>query len=142
MGLLINSSLGLKLLDLSWCKINADDFIDLLRIIEGNKTLRDVKFANLSCGVSDTEQIAESLHNLIKKNKSLLHLDISHLPLKAENILKICEACNKARTLVSIHLTNPTIDTKELKMEIRKIMRPRKRLKDHQDCIEEPDSED
>jgi cysteine sulfinate desulfinase/cysteine desulfurase-like protein len=127
---------------MSWSTISNKDFNNLLNIIEANKTLNDVKFANLSCGSTESDEVADSIYTLVRKNKSLLHLDISYLPLKCEDIYKICQACRKSRTLVSIHLSNSVIDTKEKVGEIRKIMRPRKRLKNFQDFVEYPDSDD
>ena len=52
--------------------------------------------------------IAQSATNLaffITKNKSLLHLDLSYMSLSKDEVLEICTACSKARTLLSIHLT-------------------------------------
>jgi hypothetical protein len=46
-----------------------------------------------------------SIASLITYNKSLLHLDLSYMSLSKDEVLEICTACSKARTLLSIHLT-------------------------------------
>ena len=126
----VNHSFELKHLDLSWSSFNSNEFADFVHHLEQNKTLSEVNFSHISCTSLESDKITESVYRFIRRNKSLLHLDISYMPLNSEEILKICEACSKCRTLLSIHLTNSSAQSQEIKKQMRRIMRPRKRLKD------------
>ena len=106
----------------------------LMKGMENNKNLKHVSFQGISYGTSGSSEIAESLYKFIRNNKSLLHLDVSYLGLWPKELERVAKACSKCRTLLSIHLTgNRKVEDLAVKAEIRKILRPRKRLKDFHD---------
>jgi len=106
-----------------------------MKNIEQNKNLNQVSFQGISYGTSGSQEITESIYKFIRNNKSLLHLDISYLGLSPEELYIVAKACSKCRTLLAIHLTgNRKVEDLVVKARIRKIMRPRKRIKDfHED---------
>ena len=101
-----------------------------MKCIEQNKSLKEVSFQSISYGGGSSE-MTDSIYKFIRKNICLLHLDISYMGLSPDELAKIAKACSKCRTLLSIHMTgNRNIDDPKVKARIRKIMRPRKRVKD------------
>ena len=60
----------------------------------------------------------------------------------ASNILRIIHAVSKSRTLVSIHLSGNVIDEPKTRQEIRRILRPSRRIKGLDQNIDSPDSND
>jgi len=98
-----------------------------------------------------TNEIVESLCNFIKRNRNLLHLDISYCGLKKDEVFEVVKSCKKSRSLLgkvhhfiqilAIHLTGNLVP-EETKQKIREYMRPRKRVKDVYDLINNPDSEE
>ena len=97
-----------------------------------------------------TNDIVESLCNFIKRNRKLQHLDISYCGLKKDEVLEVVKSCKKSRSLLckadlyvfnlylAIHLSGNLI-TDETKQKIREFMRPRKRVQDLYDMINDPD---
>jgi len=77
---------------------------------------------------------------MIRKNRSLVHLDISYCGLRKDEVFEIVKACKKSRSLLAVHLTGNFI-TDETKKKIREYMKPRKRIKDVYDLINAPDDE-
>lgn len=61
--------------------------------------------------------------------------------LSEEDIAEIAKACSKSRTLLAIHLTGNQISP-EQRAEIRTMLKPRKRIKNFAEHVEEPDSDD
>ena len=85
--------------------------------------------------------VVSALHDFIRKNRSLLHLDLSFMSLRRDEVLWIGQACSKSRTLLSFHLTG-NVCVKDGRRALRLIMRPRKRLKNVDEHVEQPDSDD
>lgn len=157
----LQSNFSLKSLDLSWNEIAAKEYEELMNGLKQSKTVSYVTLANspllqrqqaTSITLQGTEGlggaepldvsgIVNALHEFIRRNRSLLHLDLSFMSLKKDEVLWIGQACSKSRTLLSIHLTG-NVSFKDCRRHMRRIMRPRKRLKDADENFRQPDPDD
>lgn len=112
-------------------------------LIQNIEFCRHISYLNLSFNSfagSKTNEIVESLCNMIRKNRSLVHLDISYCGLRKDEVFEIVKACKKSRSLLAVHLTGNFV-TDETKRKIREHMKPRKRIKDVYDLINAPEDE-
>ena len=87
------------------------------------------------------DEVGDCLFTFVRRNTSLMHLDLTYLPVGLGPILKVCEACTKSRSLASIHLTNPMMDSEAVRQQIRQVLRPRRRVK-QKTTFDEPESDD
>jgi hypothetical protein len=124
----------------------------MLELVQNIEFCRNISFLNLSFNsfvCSRTEDIVQSLCNFIKINRKLQHLDISYCGLRKDEVFEIVKACKKSRSLlgthgvfefdlIAIHLSGNFI-TEETRQKIREFMRPRKRIKNLYDQINNPD---
>lgn len=104
-----------------------------------------------------------SIASFITNSHCLLHLDLSYMALSQEDLVEICTACSKARTLLSIHLTGNGITKSsyaevrdhphltagdddffrrqqnrfDFRKKLRQIMRPRRRIKQFREHVEQ-----
>ena len=61
--------------------------------------------------------------------------------LRRDEVLWIGQACKKSRTILSVHFTG-NVCIQDSRRGLRKILRPTKRLKDFQENLDAPDSDD
>ena len=118
-------------------------------------TARAVEEGLLDENGAEIPATSTSIASFITNNHSLLHLDLSYMALSQEDLIEICTACSKARTLLAIHLTGNGATTSHyaevrdhphvtagdddffrrqqgkiaFRSKLRYIMRPRKRMK-------------
>lgn len=69
-------------------------------------------------------------------------MNLSYMHLGEEEILHIAKACVTCRTLLSIHLTGNEVYSPETRKKLRLMFRPRRRIKDFNEAILDPDSDD
>lgn len=79
--------------------------------------------------------VVAALYQFIRRNRSLLDLDLSFMSLRRDELLWIGQACRKSRTLLSFHLTG-NVCVREGRRALRRILRPRKRLKDLAESVD------
>ena len=107
----INNNMFLQKLDIGWNTMaQPTDFLCLMEQLQDNKHLREASFTNIAStklqgGKDGDLTIADCLTTFIRRNRSLLHLDLSYMYLGADEVLQIAEACASSRTLLSVHLT-------------------------------------
>ena len=133
-----NGNTNLRELDLSWNEVTSLNMWELIQNIE---FCRHISYLNLSFNSfagSRTADIVQSLSNFIRRNRNLQHLDISYCGLRKDEVYDVVKACKKSRSLMAVHLSGNMI-TDETKKKIREYMRPRKRVKDIYDHINNPD---
>jgi len=141
LGDIVNGNYHLRELDIAWNQVTAMNMWELVQNIE---FCRNLSYLNLSFNSFVGKHCADivgSLCSFIRRNKKLMHLDISYCGLKNDNILEISKAVRKSRSLLAIHLSGNLISD-EVKKKIRDHLQPRKRVKDLYYQINDPDSED
>lgn len=111
-GDIANGNINLRELDLSWNfvssirKLNSLSLIgiiDVRELVQNIEFCRHISYLNLSFnsfGGSYTNEIVESLCNFIKRNRNLLHLDISYCGLKHDEVFDVVKSCKKSRSLL------------------------------------------
>ena len=92
-------------MDISWCQCNPRYIQSIMDGLAENKTLTEVDMRNMPITGTQSEEIVEKIYTFIRKNKSLLHLDLSYMGMSPSEVLRLAEACSKCRTLLSLHLT-------------------------------------
>ena len=83
-----------------------------------------------------SEEIGEHFYKFIRENKSLQHIDISHMYLSDFVCVRIIEGVAKSRSLLAIHLTGNHIESDETRQKMRDLLKPRKRLKKHTEIVQ------
>ena len=58
-----------------------------------------------------------------------------------KQVMMLATACTKSRALLSIHLTGNEVYEPDVRRKIRRIFRPRRRLKLFEETILDPDSD-
>lgn len=66
--------------------VQPTDFLCLMEQLKDNKHLREVSFTNIASTKSQGRLIVACLTSFIRKNKSLLHLDLSYMYLGADEV--------------------------------------------------------
>ncbi|CDW82841.1 UNKNOWN [Stylonychia lemnae] len=135
-----NGNTNLRELDLSWNEVTSHNMWELIQNIE---FCRHIQYLNLSFNSfagHKTQDLVQSLTNMIRRNRNLLHLDISYCGLRKDEVLQIMVACKKSRSLLAVHISGNLIND-DTKKKIRDYMRPRRRVKDLYDQINNPDDE-
>ena len=138
----LDTNLSLQILNLAWNTINSKDLLVLARKLRTNKVLSQVNLKNIAVSKSCSHEIAEHLHVFIRKNSCLLHLDISYMYMNSEEVLHIMLACSKSRTLLSIHLSGNQVDSQDFRVKLRRMLRPRKRIKNLLENLDSPSDDD
>jgi len=59
-----------------------------------------------------------------------------------DDILNVLKACTKSRSLLSIHLTGNQVEDTEVRIKIRRMMKPKRRIKNLDEAMNNPDSPD
>eukprot|EP00347_Sterkiella_histriomuscorum_P021600 403333417 len=135
-----NGNPNLRELDLAWNEVTS---LNMWELIQNLEFCKHISFLNLSFNSfagQRTADIVQSLSNFIRRNRNLQHLDISYCGLRKDEVLDVVKACKKSRSLLAVHLSGNIISD-ETKKKIREYMRPRKRVKDIYDQINNPDED-
>lgn len=138
----LDTNLSLQILNLAWNTVNSKDLLILARKLRTNRVLSQVNLKNIAVSKSCSHEISEHLHVFIRKNSCLLHLDLSYMYMNSEEILHIMLAASKSRTLLSVHLSGNQVDSQDFRVRLRRLLRPRKRLKNLSELLESPSDDD
>lgn len=102
----------LEELDLTWTEIGKQSWVPFFEWIKDNKRLKSVNISYNRIFHPDTQE--ESLGNLIhfiKRNKNLIHVDMTQCELDEDVVLKIGASLRKAAAIRAIHLCdNPGVN--------------------------------
>lgn len=72
---------------------------ELVQNIEFCKQIQYLNLSFNSFAGQKTNDIIESLGNMIRKNRSLMHLDISYCGLRKDEVFEIIKSVKKSRSL-------------------------------------------
>ena len=92
-------------IDLTWAELGKQSWQQFFAWIRDNKKLKSLNISYNRIFHDDTqeEQLSNLIH-FIKRNKNLIHIDLTQCELKEEVVLEIGSCLRKAASLKAIHL--------------------------------------
>lgn len=110
-------------LDLSWNSLRPSNISQLLEALAENRIIQHLNLSWNTLLVSDADHSLKKITRLIKYNKSLLHLNLSHTGLTEHQVREIGTSLRRGRSILVLHLSgNPGV-TEDIKSYLQERVR-------------------
>ena len=119
---MLRSRTALRNLDISWNRFAAGQVKELFRALAQNGQLESV---NLAMTAVSPKQNLSALQCFLRKNRRLLHADLSGMVHTVEQVRRIIKSIKKAEALLALHISHTPIisSSRQLQAYIRTKLR-------------------